>query len=239
MNRLRIQLTCGVIAAFLAIVANAEPPMFKETNRTYGNSAYAYGCYDIEGGYRCPSISVYENYDVKGEYEDTYLYNSHYVYRHDPSDGSYEYRYRDFGCPVDQKSIKAGPNGVAIDVAIDTEAPECWNYGYYYGWNPQDGYYSGPWNFWGTVIFRGEWVDPFSYQETQSKYKSTYYDGWSNTTDQYMTLCKEKHGDQMKQGGWSVTRADGRTFFRDFNGPDGPMFGYYQVSSCNRNNARK
>lgn len=38
----RIQWVCGVLAAFMAVAASADPPTFKFGNRYYGHSASAH-----------------------------------------------------------------------------------------------------------------------------------------------------------------------------------------------------
>ncbi len=68
MKRSRIQWICGVIVAFVAIAASADPPTYNFSNRSYGNSV-AGSCSDSEGGYRCRKIRIWENYDVKGTFE--------------------------------------------------------------------------------------------------------------------------------------------------------------------------
>ena len=129
MNRSRIKWICGAIAAFLAVAASADPPMYKFNNRTIGNSVGADGCHDFDGGYRCRGVNVSENYDVKGtfEYVEAYYYNERHLY--DPSDESYDHRWRDMVCPVDEKSIAAHPNRVKIDLVLDSDDPGCYQNG--------------------------------------------------------------------------------------------------------------
>jgi hypothetical protein len=98
MNRSRTKWICGAIAAFLAVAASADPPMYKFNNRTIGNSVGADGCHYFDGGYRCRGVHVSENYDVKGTFEnvEAYYYNERHVY--DPIDGSYDHRWRYIVC---------------------------------------------------------------------------------------------------------------------------------------------
>ena len=239
MNRSLIPWICGAIAAFLAIAASANPPMYKFNNRTYGNSMGAGGCSDFEGGYRCREIHVWENYDVKGTFEYTEAHYQTEGHQWDPIDGSYENRWRYVTCPVDDKSIAANPGHVTIDVVLDTEGPGCYQWGYREGWNPSDGYYWEPYGFWGTWVFAGEWLDPFNYGSSMSNVNDKFYDGWSDTKFSGVHHCKSSWGDLMTRGGFSRTAPSGRTFFHPFEGPEGPTWSYYNVSSCNDKELQK
>ena len=135
------------------------------------------GCHLFDGGYRCRGVQVRENYDVKGtlEYVEANYYNERHLY--DPIDGSYDHRWRHMVCPVDEKSIAAHPNRVTIDLALDSDDPGCYQYGYLYGWNPSDGYYSEPFGFTGIWAIQGEWLDPFSYGSSVWNQRDKSYDG--------------------------------------------------------------
>jgi hypothetical protein len=239
MNRSHIKWICGAIAALLAVVASAEPPTHKFNNRTYGNSVGAGSCSDFEGGYRCRSIDVWQNYDVKGAYENTEATYQTEGHQWDPDDGSYEDRWRYITCPVDEKSIAANPGRVKLDLVLDTEAPGCYQWGERYGWNPNDGYYWEPYGFWGTWVIAGEWLDPFNYGSSMWNAKDKFYDGWSGTTFNGVHHCKSEWGDLMTRGGFSRTAPSGRTFFHPFEGPDGPAWSHYYISSCNDNELQK
>jgi hypothetical protein len=243
MNRSRIKWICGAIAAFLAVAASADPPMYKFNNRTIGNSVAADGCHDFDGGYRCRGVHVWENYDVKGTFEsvEVHYYNERHFW--DPNDSSYDHRSRFIVCPVDEKSIDAHPKRVTIDFVLDPNDPGCYQDGYHYGWNPTDGYYSEPFGFTGIWAIQGEWLDPFSYGSSMwnGKYKDYHYDGWSGTDWKAHGVhhCKSSWGDIMMSGGWSVTTESGRTFFYEFQGPNGPMWSFYNHSSCNDKDQQK
>jgi len=239
MNRSHIRWICGAIATFLAVAASANPPTYKFNNRTYGNSVGAGGCSDFEGGYRCRQIHVWENYDVKGTFEYTEAYYQTEGHRSDPSDGSYDHRWREVTCPVDEKSISANPGRVRLDLALDPEAPGCYGWGYRYGWNPSDGDYSEDYGFGGTWLIEGEWLDPFSYGSSVWNANDKSYDGWSDTTFKGVHHCKSNWGDLMTRGGLSRTTPWGNTWVHPFEGPDGSMWSYYNVSSCNDKELQK
>ena len=239
MNRSRIRWICGAVAAFLAVAASADPPMYKFNKRTIGNFVGADGCHDFDGGYRCRGVHVSENYDVKGtfEYVEAYYYNERHFW--DPNDGSYDHRSRYIVCPVDEKSIAAHPKSVTIDLVLDPDDPGCYQDGYHYGWNPGDGYYSEPWGFTGIWAIQGEWLDPFSYGSSVWNQKDKGYDGWSETTYHGVHHCNSRWGELMTSGGWSVTTESGRTFFYEFEGPYGPMWSFYNISGCNDKDIQK
>lgn len=244
MNRSFIPWICGAVAAFLAIAASANPPTYKFTNRTYGNSVGAGGCSDFEGGYRCREIHVWENYNVKGTFEYTEAHYQTEGHQWDPIDGSYENRWRYVTCPVDDKSIAANPGHVTIDVVLDTEGPGCYQWGYREGWNPSDGYYWEPHAFApGVRIFRGEWREPFSYgsQQWNGNYKYYQYDGWSGSDwkEHNVNHCSSRWGDMMTSGGFTTIGVTGRVRTYEFDGPDGPTWGSYHVSRCNDRNTQK
>ena len=239
MNRSHIKWICGAIAAFLAVAASAKPPLYKFNNRTYGNSADGGLCSDFDGGYRCREIHVWQNYDVKGTYEYTEAWYQTEVHRWNPDDGSYDHRWRYVNCAVSENSIAANPNRVTIDVALDTESPGCYQWGEHYGWNPDDGYYWEPYGFSGTWVIEGEWLDPFSYGSSMWNANDKSYDGWSGTTYNGVHHCKSSWGDLMTRGGFSQTNELGRTFFYSFEGPDGPAWSHYNVSSCNDKDMQK
>lgn len=243
MKRSHITCICGAIVAFLAVAASADPPMYKFNNRTYGNSVGADGCHYFDGGYRCRGVHVSENYDVKGTFEnvEAFYFNERHLY--DPSDESYDHRWRYIVCPVDEKSITVRPDHVKIDFVLDSDQPGCYQEGYLYGWNPTDGYYSAPYGFTDLWAIEGEWRDPFSYGSSMwnGHYKNYQYDGWSGTdwTDHGVNHCQSRWGDIMTSGGWSVSTPSGRTFFYEFDGPYGPWWSHYNIFSCNDKNMQK
>ena len=239
MNRSRITWICGAIAAFLAVAASADPPTYKFSNRSYGNSVDGGSCSDFDGGYRCRSISVWENYGVKGTYEYTEAYYQTERHMFDPDDGSYDHRWRYMVCPVDEKAIAAHPNRVTINLALNAEDPGCYQYGYQYGWNPTDGYYSFPFLFVGTWLIEGEWLDPFSYGTSIGNQNDKFYDGWSDTTYKGVHHCKSSWGELMTSGGFTRTSPSGRVFHHPFEGPDGAAWSYYYMSSCNDKDMQK
>jgi len=236
MTKPRIQWICGVIVAFIAVAASADPPTYKFNHRSYGNLVGAGSCTDFDGGYRCRSIHVWENYDVKGTYE--YTEATYHTERHeyDPNDESYEHRWRVITCPVDEKSIAALPNRVTIDIVVGSEVLGCYQDGYLYGWDPDIGYYSDEdYGFWGLWAIEGEWLDPFSYGSSMWNQNDKFFDGWSDTAGHAVHHCKSRWGDLMKSGGFSATNPSGRTFFYEFDGPLGSAWSFYNVSSCNDN----
>lgn len=238
MTRSRSQWVCGVIAAFLAVAASAEPPTYKVNNRSYGNHVNGGACSYFEYGQLCRAISVSEQYDVKGTFEYTEASFETWRDESDPSDGSWENSYRILSCPVDQKSICAHPNHVTIDVMLDTNDLGCYEWGYREGWNPSDGYYWEPHAFApGVRIIRGEWRKPFSYgsQQWNGNYKNYQYDGWSGSDwkEHGVNQCSSRWGDMMTSGGFTTIGVTGRVRTYEFDGPDGPTWGSYHVSSCN------
>ena len=239
MNRLFIRWICGAIVAFIAIAASANPPMYKFNSRSYGNLAAAGGCSDFDGGYRCRNVQVWENYDVKGTYEYTEVFYQNERYWWDPDSDAYDHRWRYIVCPVDQKSIAALPKRVTIDIVINPEDPGCYQDGWHYGYDPDTGYYSEPFGFTGIWAIEGEWMKPFSYGSSVWNEKSKSYDGWSETTFHGVHHCNSRWGELMTSGGWSVSTPNGRTFFYGFEGPYGPMWSYFNVSSCNDKDMQK
>lgn len=239
MNRSLIRWICGAIAAFLAVAANAEPPMYKFNNRTVGNFAAADGCHDFDGGYRCRGVHVSENYDVKGtfEYVEVYYYNERHSW--DPNDDSSDHRWRYIVCPVDEKSIAAHAKHVTIDIVLNPEDPGCYQDGYHYGVDPNGEPFWESWGFTGIWAIQGEWLEPFSYGSSVWNQKDKSYDGWSETTYQGVHHCNSRWGDLMTSGGWSVTTPGDRTFFYAFEGPQGPMWSFYNISGCNDKDKQK
>lgn len=236
MNRSRIQWICGVLAAFMAVAASADPPTHKFNNRTYGNSVDGGSCAYLDNRYLCRAIHVWENYDVKGTFEYTEASFETWRYSEDPSDGSWEYAWRVLTCPVDEKSISAHPNRVTIDVLLDTEGPGCSEWGERFGWNPGDGDYWFPFTFSpGIRIISGDWLDPFSYGSSMWNVKDKFYDGWSGMTFNGLHHCKSTWGDMMTRGGFTTISPSGATRSYEFDGPNGPAWGSYNVSSCNDN----
>lgn len=224
----------GVIAALLATTATAAPPVFKEQNRIYGNSVYASSCNQIENGTICRDVSAWENYDVKGTYEYTEASISNSRNQYNPDDGSYANGYRYLSCLTSQKAISAKPNSAALEAVLDPSAPECYSYGYMESWDPINGYQFEPWSYAVPMIIAGEWLDPFNYGESKSNQKNSYYDGWSGVTTNTVEHCKNSWGDAMRAGGFSIN-----TRSWAFEGPDGPAWGFFGLSTCNSNNAQQ
>jgi hypothetical protein len=238
MTRSHIQWVCGVIATFLAVAASAEPPLYKFSNRAYENSVDGGACSYFENRQFCRAIHVWENYDVKGEFEYTEASFETWRDEFDPSDGSWEHAWRALACPVDEDSITAHTNHVTIDVVLDTEYPGCNQWGYREGWNPIDEYYLEPYAFLpGVRLIEGEWRDPFSYGSSMwnGNFKTSHYDGWSGTDwkEHGVNHCKSRWGDMMTSGGFTTIGVAGRVRSFEFNGPDGPTWSSYNVSSCN------
>ena len=209
-------------------------------NRTYGNSVDGGSCTYLANGHRCRAIHVRENYDVKGTFEDIEASFETWRDVFDPSDGSWENTWRVLTCPVDQKSISAHTNHVTIEVVLDTEDPECYQWGYREGWDPDPsiGYYWEPYFYSpGVRIIEGEWRDPFSYGSSMwiGNYKSSSYDGWSGTetTEHGVNHCDSRWGDMMTSGGFTTTSPSGAVRSYEFVGPDAPTWSSYNVSSCN------
>ena len=66
-----------------------------------------------------------------------------------------------------------------------------------------------------------------------SNVKDQFYDGWSGTTFNGVHHRKSSWGELMTRGGFSQTGPSGNTFSYLFEGPDGPVWSYYNISSCN------
>lgn len=227
---LRTVWTGGVIAALLATSAMAAPPAFKEQSRIYGNWVTGSSCNQIENGTFCRDVSAWENYDVKGAFEYTEASINTYRYQYDPNDGSYTFGYRFLSCPVDRKAISANSNRVTLEAVLDPNSPGCYAYGYIESWDPINDYRFEPWSYPGLMNIAGEWLDPFNYGESISNQKNSYHDGWSGTITNTVGQCKYKWGEFMRAGGFSINQ---RSFA--FEGPGGPAWSYYSLSSCNSN----
>ena len=224
----------GVVAALLAASATAAPPVYKQQNRIYGNSAYGASCTDIFNGSFCRDVVAYENYDVKGtfEYTEVAISNSRNVY--DPTDGSYSFGYRYLSCPVDRQALSADKDAVSLEAMLDPSAPGCNSGGYIESWDPVNGPQYQEWVFPVVMHVTGEWLDPFYYYESLSNQKNTYYDGWSGTTTKNVEHCRYLSGDWMRAGGFSI---NARSWA--FEGPDGPAWSGFSLSSCNSNNKQR
>ena len=231
---LRTIWTGGVIAAFLATAATAAPPVFKEQNRTYGNSVNASSCNDIENGNICRNVWASENYDVKGMYEYTEASIDSSRYQYNPDDGSYSYGYRHLSCPISQKAISATQKGATLEVVLDPSAPECYSYGYMESCDPVNGCQYDSWLYSVPMAISGEWFDPFNYGESISNQKNSNFDGWSEVTTNTNEHCKYSWGDAMRAGGFSI---NARSWA--FEGPYGPAWGGFNLSSCNSNNKQQ
>ncbi len=222
----------AIVTAFIATTATAGPPTYSNQNRTYGSWVVGASCTPLPNGYRCREIQVSENYDVKGTYEFTEGMLHAWSYQEDPEAGSWEHGERFLTCPIDQKSISAHPNRVAVDFMLDTEALGCNNWGYLDTYDPDNGYQSQPLLFpSGQRAIAGEWMDPFSYDNSTSNNKGSFHNGWSNMTSSYVNHCKNTWGDLMTRGGFSIN-----TRFYAFEGTEGSTWSAYWISSCNENN---
>lgn len=221
----------GLIVGFMAISASAAPPTSKYHNRFYGNWVEGGSCNSLEDGYRCRSIQVWENYDVKGTFEYTEASFTFWMYSFDSSDESWEEGWRTLTCPVSQEAISAHPNRVTFEASLDPEAPGCYQWGQLHTWDPINGDQWFPYTFApGSREIAGEWMDPFSYGSSTSNQKDSYYDGWSGSTGKAVHHCQGNWGDTMTRGGFSVN-----TRFYAFEGPDGPTWSSYNLSNCNEN----
>jgi hypothetical protein len=224
----------GVIAVLLTTSATAAPPVFKEQSRTYGNSVYAGSCNEIENGMFCRDMSASENYDVKGTYQYTEATISSSRNEYDPGDGSFRNGYRYLSCPIDQRALSANPNHVTLEAILDPNAAGCYSWGYVESWDPINGYQYDSWSYPGPMNIAGEWLDPFNYGESMSNQRNSYYDGWSGVTTNTIDHCKYSWGDMMRAGGFSINQ---RSFA--FEGPGGPSWSFYSLSSCNSNNKQQ
>lgn len=227
---LRTALSGALVAALLGTSAAAAPPVFKEQNRIYGNSVHGSLCNAIENGTFCRDLSAWENYDVKGTYEYTEAAISNSRYTYDPSDESWSNTYRYLSCPIDRKALSANPNRVTLEAVLDPSAPGCYSYGYIESWDPINGYQFEPFSYPGPMTVSGEWLDPFNYGESSSNQRNSYYDGWSGVTTKTVDNCKYSWGDAMQAGGFSINQ---RSYA--FEGPYGPAWSNYYLSSCNSN----
>jgi len=224
---------CGgaVVAApftLVTLAALAEPPIGHGQNRSYGNSVSAGICLDIENGFTCRDLMAWENYDVKGSYQYTEASISLYQRRDDPNDGSWSNGYRYLSCPVDEKALSTHPNGVSLVANLDPEGPGCYSYGYLESWDPVNEYQFVPWPWPVPRDISGEWTDPFRYGQSAINQKDTIYDGGTDTTSTVARHCNYSWGDMMRSGGFTIGI---RSFA--FEGPEGPAYSNYSISSCN------
>jgi hypothetical protein len=226
----RTALSSGVIVVLLASSASAAPPFFKEQNRSYGNSAAGALCTEIENGTFCRDLSAWENYDVKGTYEYSEAAISSSRNQYDPSDGSWRNSYRYLSCTIDRNALRANPNQVTLEAVLDPNALGCYSYGYIESWDPINGYQFAPFSYPGPMSVAGEWEDPFNYGESNSVQHNSYYDGLSAVATKTVDHCKYSWGDAMKTGGFSINE---RSYA--FEGPYGPVWSFYNISSCNTN----
>lgn len=224
----------GVITALLATSATAEPPIFNNQSRAYGNGVAAGVCYDITNGFVCRDLSAWEDYDVKGTYDYTQASTTVYRWLYDPSDESWSNGWRYVTCPVDQKAIAAHPNGVTLKVFLDPEAPGCYWYGYLESWDPVNGYQFEPWPFPAPMEISGEWLDPFSYGKWAINQMGTSYDGWSDTISASSVHCNQRWGEMMRSGGFSI---NSRSWV--FEGPEGPVWSNFSTNSCNNHDKQR
>lgn len=235
MNRyLRRTWIGGVVAALLVISAAAAPPIVNEQNRSYGNSASAGICYDILTGYICRDLYVGEYYDVKGSYQFTEATISIYRSLSNPGDESWSNSWRYLSCPIDKQALVALPNGVTLEATLDPEGAGCYSYDYMESCDPINGCQTEPWPFPGPMEVLGEWADPFNYGQSKIIQNGTNYDGWSDSTSKYMQHCEQRWGDAMQSGGFSTGI---RSF--QFEGPEGPAWSNYNLSSCNDHNMQR
>ena len=235
MNRSTKHWICAGISAFVTISATAAPPIFNNHNRSYGNWVDGGSCTDIPNGYRCRSIQVWENYDVKGTFQYTEASFSAWRYEYDPSDGSWEEAWRTLNCPVDQKAISAHPSRVTFEATLDPDQLGCYQWGERHTWDPVNGDQWFPFAFDpGPRAIAGEWIDPFSFGTSMWNQKDSYHDGWSGATSTAIYQCQGKWGDMMTRGGFSINNR-----FYAFEGPDGPTWSSYNVSSCNDHSVQR
>lgn len=224
----------GAIAALLATTAMAAPPIFRDQGRVYGNSVSASSCNGIENGTICRDVTAWENYDVKGTYQFTEASISSYRSQYNPEDGSSSFGFRYLTCPTSQQAISAKPKGATLEAVLDPSAPGCESYGYMETCDPVNGCQYDSWVYSVPMHIAGEWLDPFNYSESISNQKSSGFEGWSGITTNSVTQCKNLWGDAMSAGGFSV---NARSW--TFEGPYGPAWGSFSLSSCNTNNTQR
>jgi hypothetical protein len=231
---LRTVLSSGVIAALLAASANAAPPFFKDQNRSYGNWVAGALCTEIVNGTFCRDLSAWENYDVKGTYEYTEAAISNSRYQYDPSDGSWSNSYRYLSCPIDRNALRANPSQATLEAVLDPNSLGCYSYGYIESWDPVNEYQFVPFSYPGPMSVTGDWKDPFNYGESNSVQQNSNYDGGSGIATKTVDHCKYSWGDAMQTGGFSINE---RSYA--FEGPNGPVWSSYNLSSCNTNSKQQ
>lgn len=202
-------------------------PLSSFHNRMYGNDVGADICVEIPGGHRCSFLWAWDNYDVKGEFEDSNVDINYWFHRFLPG-GGWREGWRWISCRVGAGAIKANPNRVTLQTLLDPENPECYSDGYILRCDEFHNCNEQPWGLMEPTEVTGEWLDPIDTSKAVVSHENTFYDPWSNTYHQVRRNCNERTGGLMEDGGFSIGT---RHFpFRGF-GTQG--WSHYWVRACN------
>lgn len=229
--RLRDVLIGMVIAVFFAYSATAAPPLSKNQNRAYGNSAGAAHCEYSENGYRCMNVYAFEEYDVKGAYEFTRASTGSDFFQYDPVNGSSSFGWRYLSCPVDKQVLSAQGVQVVVETTLDPDATGCESWGQI---QTCDAYYVcqySEWRYEDPVYVAGWWVDPADHSTATVNMRGSYYDPWSETSTDFSRHCRQTYGYAMRDGAFFVN--DELFWFEGYDNPS--VWSDFQITSCNNN----
>jgi len=210
-------------------------PFFRDQNRTYGNDVGASACLrfpDLNLD-RCADLYAYENYDVKGTFQNTELWINYSFHRVYP-DGSSAYAWRWMSCQTGLDTIKALPNRVNLVAMLDPNAPECFTDGFREDCDPSNNCEMSWWGYTVPTEVTGEWIDPLNTSKAVVNQTYESYDPWSETFYKTVTHCNERGGDHMTSGGFAIGV---REF--PFEGLDTDGWNFYWVRSCNDHQTEK
>jgi len=209
--------------------------VFRDHNRTFGNSVGADVCVDIPRIqlHRCANLVAWEDYDLKGTFQFTGIEINYWFIRYF-DDGGFRQWSRWMFCQAGPESIKALTNHITLQTILHPENPECETYG---EWVQCDAFGNCdfvPRGFEGPTEVTGEWIQPINTGKAVVNLTNEFYDPWSETSYRSMVHCNENGGDMMKHGGFSI----GIRFF-PFDGFATQGGSHYWLRSCNNDFKQK
>lgn len=233
---MNVKLICGLLiiclTTLVALTAEAAPPFAKSTNRSIASGANADRCDYSDFGSSCVALYASEYYDIKGNYEDTWVGVFEDSNEYDPDTGVFTYSFRELGCSLPLGAISAGSNRVAVEASLDPSSPNCFTYGEIYIYDPSTPEPQWfPYAFDEVVDVHGVWEDPLESSTGPISRRMQTYDYWTETVIKWNYQCKESYGDLMRKGGFSVNGA-----FVPFEGLGSPGWSSFYITKCNDQN---
>ena len=221
----------GCLTLFIAMTTQAGPPFASDANRWYVTLANAESCENLPFGFSCIGIDGSENYDIKGNYEYSWVSIRECGNEFDIDTGIFTDRYRELGCIVPLGAISGSNNRVIVAASLDPEASNCFSNGYMYIFDPATGEQWSPYAFESIKNVSGQWEDPLESGSGPINRRMQTYDYVSETVVKWSFHCLESFGDRMRKGGFSIDDV-----FFPFAGINDPGWSSFFISKCNERN---